>query len=382
MSAASKPININFASGPCAKRRDWSFDGNDYVFAGRSHRSEEAIEKIQSVINLQKEVLSLPDDYLVGIVSASATGAMETLLWNLIGPRGVDILSVCTFSKIWAADVIDELKITDAMELQSDFGRIDHVQEINFQKDVVFCWTSTTSGVSVQNADWIPNDREGLTICDATSAAFTADIDWSKIDAAAFSWQKGLGGEAGIGTIIISPRAVERMESFCPDRPIPRIFRIKNKDKINYNIFRGYTINTPSMMCIEEFYGNLMWAKKIGGMTGLLQKVDDNYGAFCNWMRGQSDFYFLSEEEHRAHNVVCIDIANEEYQKLDIDKKWEMLKKIVATCNQENIGRDFLGHILTQPHLRIWLGPTIESLDVQKFLECLSNVYKMLYTSA
>lgn len=369
-----KPEHPYFSSGPCGKRKDWTPPIGK--FAGHSHRSEEGLALVQDVIHLQKKVLEIPQNYYLGIMSASATGAMETLIWNLLGPNKIDVLAPCMFSNLWAHDIVQELKIKDVRVLKSEFGRLDHLKEMRSHADNVFCWTSTTSGVSVNSADWISKDREGLTICDAASAAFVSKLEWDKLDAVAFSWQKGLASEAGFGSIVLSPRAMKRLEAYTPTWPLPRIFRLKDDNKINYKIFDGYTINTPSMICLEEFYNNLVWAHEHGGINFLNARVEQNYSALRSWVQNQRIFKFLCEEKCRAHAVGCLDLCDEYYQRLSENEKWFFLKKIVKFCENEEVGFDFLGHTLTKPHLRIWLGPTIETSDILKFLSWMEYAYR------
>ncbi|MCR5225444.1 MAG: phosphoserine transaminase [Alphaproteobacteria bacterium] len=369
----NKPLHGNFSCGPCAKRAGWQVPSMRLV--GRSHRSADGMQLIQNVINLQKKILKLPQDYLLGIVSASSTGAMEALLWSLLGANGVDVIAHCVFSNHWARDVVDELKISDVRIFKEKFPKMADTSGVNFDRDCVFCLSSTTSGVAFKNTDWIATGRKGLTICDAASAAFVMDLDWTKLDAVAFSWQKGLGGEAGFGTIVLSPKAVERLETYKPQRGIPRIFRIADNKKINKAIFEGFTINTPSMICVEDFYEALQWADANGGMDFLVKKTAENYEVIENWISGQSDFKFLVDEKYRARHIACFDIVSEKYQALSEDEKWKFLKKIVAICEQEKVGFDFLGHIWTKPHLRVWCGPTVEKEDLQKFLPWLEYAY-------
>jgi phosphoserine aminotransferase len=370
---SEKPINKCYASGACAKRPGWQFPEN--VLFGRSHRSNAGLSLIQDVIRLQKEVLEIPDDYFLGIIDGSSTGAMETLIWSLLGARGVDVLAHCIFSNHWAYDIKNELRLEDVRIIKADFPAMADTASIDSARDLVFCWTSTTSGVSFRNAEWIKDDRSGLAICDAASAAFATKIDWKKLDAVAFSWQKGLGGEAGFGSIVLSPRAISRLETYKPAWPIPRIFRIANDRKVNFNLFQGHTINTPSMICLKDFYDNLLWAKSIGGMNELLNRVNRNYEAAQNWIAQQSVFQFLADEKYRARHIACLDIKTDKYQSLNEAQKWEFLKKMTAICEEEDVGFDILGHIATKPHLRVWMGATIESEDLQKFFPWLEWAY-------
>ena len=372
--------NINFASGPCAKPPHWKPPKCE--FAGRSHRSKDGLAKIQEILNLQRKILKIPNNYFIGIVAGSTTGAMETLLWSLLGARGIDVLNQCIFSNHWANDIVNELKIADVKQIKADFPLVADVTQVDFRRDVVFCWSSTTSGVCYPNQDWIKSDRKGLTICDATSAAFIVKFDWSKFDAMAFSWQKGLGGEAGFGMIVLSPRAIERLENYKPSWPVPRIFRIAQDKRVNFKIFEGHTINTPSMICIEDFCNCLKWAEGIGGIDALVQRVSENYATAEKWISGQKIFKFLVDKKCRAPHIICLDLVSEKYQTLSEVQKWEFLKNIVKICAKEKIGNDILGHVLTKPHIRVWAGPTIESADLENLLikltvvveNCLKNL--------
>jgi phosphoserine aminotransferase len=328
---------------------------------------------LREVIDLQKKILKLPAGYQLGIVDASSTGAVEILLWSLLGNRGVDVVSHCVFSKYWEHDIINELKISDTRVFREDFFKKADVRNIDFDRDVVFCWTSTTSGTSFFNADWIKSTRSGLTICDAASAIFAFEFDWEKLDAMAFSWQKVLGGEAGIGSIILGPRALERLDTHRPPWPIPRIFDLASCP----GVFDGYTINTPSMICVEDFRNNLRWVDDIGGQSSLCKRINNNYAAVKKWVDGQDIFRFLVEEKSRAQHIACLDICTEFYGALSEKEKWSFLKKIVAIGEQEKVGFDFLGHILTKPHLRIWCGPTVETSDLELFLPWLEQLYQM-----
>lgn len=365
--------NKCFGSGPCAKHEGWSFP--DCFIAGRSHRSKEGLSLIRKTVHLQRKILGIPDDYLVGTCTASCTGGMELLLWNLLGARPVDVLAYCVFSNHWAHDVVEELKIPDTTIISENFPKMADVAKANFSHDVIFCLSSTTSGVSFRDTNWIPENREGLTICDASSGAFIIDVDWKKLDAVAFSWQKALGCEGGFGTVVLSPRAVDRLKNFRPNRAIPRIFRIVNDGKVNMDFFNGATINTPSLLCFQDFYETLLWADYSGGLPFLRKEVEKNYQAVCNWISSQSVFKFLVEEKFRAHHIACLDINNEKYQRLPEGDKWRFLHQILDLAAEKEYGYDFLGHALTKPHIRIWCGPTIECEDLEAFLPRLLEVY-------
>jgi phosphoserine aminotransferase len=284
----------------------------------------------------------------------------------------VDVISNCVFSGHWKHDIVNELKLSDVRVFHGEFPQMADIKDIDFDRDVVFCWTSTTSGTSFRDSNWIKHPRKGLTICDAASAIFAFDFDWKKLDAVAFSWQKVLGGEAGIGSIILSPRAIERLDTHKPTWPIPGIFRLCG----NRNMFNGYTINTPSMICVEDFRDNLRWVESIGGQKGLHKKIEDNYAVVKKWIDSQSVFRFLVDEKSRAHHIACFDIQTEFYRILSEEKKWDFLKKIVALGEQERVGFDFLGHTLTKPHLRVWCGPTVEASDLELFLPWLERLYE------
>lgn len=362
--------NTNFASGPCAKRKGWTYPSAKLL--GRSHRSIDGLAKINQTTDLMRQVLNVPEDYLIGIVSGSNSAAMETLLWNLLGPRGVDIFAGCVFGKSWNHDVQNELYIKEVYVVKSKFPNLCDPSEINPSHDLVFCWTSTTSGASYYDADWISADRSGLTICDATSAVFACDLDWKKLDATSFSWQKSLGGEAGLGTIVLSPRATERLQTYSPPWPIPRIFRIAPDRKVNLDLFnKGCLINTPSMMCIEDFCDSLLWARSIGGMPALKQRIEENYEYLKRWLAQQNQpklFDFLVKESDRAHHIGCLDVLDERYQAFSTADKWQFLRKVESECEKEGSGHDFVGHAATEPHIRIWMGPTIDPEDLEAFL--------------
>lgn len=369
-----KPNCINFSSGPCAKPSTWTTPAGKLL--GRSHRSSECMCEINETVQLLKSLLNIPNDYFIGILSASTSGAMETLLWSLLGAIPVTVLAQCVFSNHWANDVVDQLKLPNTNIISAEFPHIADVTKVDFNSDVVFCMTSTTSGVSFQNTNWIDDNRKGLTICDAASAVFCMHLDWQKLDATAFSWQKGIGGEAGLGTIVLSPRAIQRLETYEPQWPIPRVFRIAQKKKVNFAVFNGNTINTPSMMCIEDFHNNLTWAQKQGGLALLCSKIKANYDVVAKWISNNTTFEFLVDESCRARHIICLDIKNEKYQSLSEEAKWVFLKQIVLICEEEQVGVDFLGHMLVKPNLRIWIGPTIENDDLQKFLPWLTYAYE------
>lgn len=357
--------NIKFASGPCAKPKTWKPISSDII--GRSHRSGAGLSRIQYMLRLTRDVLQIPDDYHLGLISGSSTAAMESLLWSLIGAKGVDIIAACTFSNIWADDVTQQLEITDVRKIESKFGTLTGLDKVDFDRDVVFSWTGTTAGISVNNADWIASPREGLTICDAASGAFCNNLEWSKLDATAFSFQKGLGGEAGLGAIVLSPRAISRLQSYIPQhRPMPRIYRLANAGIVNFGIFEGKTINTPSMLTVEDCICSLEWAKSIGGLPGLVQKVEENYKYMEQFEASQDVFkFYVKDKNVRAKNVICFDINNEQYQRLSEKSKWLYLKDRINVLEANRIAYDILGHTATHPHIRVWCGPTIDVEDLR-----------------
>lgn len=377
MSQTNGRIGTHFSSGPCAKYPGWTPPIGEY--AGRSHRSLHAWNFIRETLALQNKVLQIPENYKAAIVAGSTTAAMETLIWNLLGERPIDIINHCVFSEHWRHDIEDELKISKTRVFSAEFPGMAEVSNVDFCNDVVFCISSTTSGVAFRDLNWIEKNREGLTIADASSAVFCINLDWTKLDATAFSWQKGLGGEAGLGIIVLSPRAISRLQQYRPNRAIPRIFRLVNDGKINEPAFDGATINTPSMLCIEDYHNALAWARNNGGLSWLINRVENNYDVVKRWISSQDNFSFLVKEDYRAHHIACFDIQDEKYQRLSEKEKWAFLKEIVAFCEHHNAGYDFLGHIMTHPHLRVWSGPTIESSDLQEFLPWLTRAYNELF---
>ncbi len=366
--------NLCFGSGPCGKRQGWSL--SDFSLLGRSHRSKDGLKLIQKVINLHRKILHIPDDYLIGILTGSSTGAMEILIWNLIDNNGTDVINHCVFSNHWENDIVKELKVKNVRSIFAPFPKMADISKVDFSRDVVFCLSSTTSGVAFRDLNWIPENRKGLTICDAASGAFIIDIDWKKLDATSFSWQKGIGGEAGFGVIVLSLRAVQRIENSPPtNRAIPRLFRIAPDGKLNSAFFEGSTINTPSMLCMQECYENLLWVEKSGGMFFMTKTVEQNYNTVTKWISSQNIFKFLVEERFRAHHIACLDINTETYQNLSTQDKWTFLKKIIEKSEEKKYGYDFIGHFATEPHIRIWCGPTINSNDLDFFLHKLTELY-------
>lgn len=362
---ANKPANPNFSSGPCAKRPGYSLDNLKGAPLGRSHRAKVGKVKLKRAIDLTREVLGVPADYRIGIVPASDTGAVEMAMWSLLGARGVDMLAWESFGEGWVTDVAKQLKLKDARILKAGYGDLPDLSQVNFDNDVVFTWNGTTSGVRVPNADWIPADRKGLTICDATSACFAQRLDYSKLDVVTFSWQKVLGGEAAHGMIILSPRAVERLTTYNPPWPMPKIFRMTNGGKLIEGIFVGDTINTPSMLCVEDYIDALEWSQKVGGLEGLIGRADANTKAIADWAAKTPWVDFLANSaDIRSNTSVCLKVVDPAITALPDDKQAAFVKAMVAAVEGAGAGYDIDGYRDAPPGLRIWCGATVETSDV------------------
>jgi phosphoserine aminotransferase len=372
-----KPENPNFSSGPCAKRPGWSLEGLIDAPLGRSHRAKIGKTKLKLAIDLTREVLQVPADYRIGIVPASDTGAVEMALWSLLGARGVDMLAWESFGEGWVTDVAKQLKLKDARILKAPYGELPDLTTVNFDNDVVFTWNGTTSGVRVPNADWIPADRKGLTICDATSACFAQRLDYSKLDVVTFSWQKVLGGEAAHGMIILSPRAVERLTSYVPAWPLPKIFRMTNGGKLIEGIFVGDTINTPSMLCVEDYIDALQWAKLIGSLDGLVKRADGNLKVLADWVAKTPWVDFLaSRPEIRSNTSVCLKVVDPAITALPAEAQAAFVKDIVAIVEKEKAAYDIDGYRDAPPGLRVWCGATVESADVATLTQWLDWAFE------
>jgi phosphoserine aminotransferase len=370
MAAIEKPsvrtANPNFSSGPCAKRPGWTPMALTGVPAGRSHRAPVGKVKLKEAIDLTREILGVPADYRIGIVPASDTGAVEMAMWSLLGARGVDMVAWESFGETWVADVLKQLKIKDTRVINAPYGELPDLAKIDFDRDVVFTWNGTTSGVRVPNGDFIPADRKGLTLCDATSAAFAQRLDWPKLDVVTFSWQKVLGGEGAHGMLILSPRAVERLETYTPPWPMPKIFRLTNGGKIIEGIFVGDTINTPSMLCNEDYLDALKWSKSIGGLDGLIGRADANLKAIADWVAKTDWVDFLARvPETRSNTSVCLQIVDPAVKALPDDKQAAVAKKIAALLDREGIAYDIDSYRDAPSGLRIWCGATVETSDVK-----------------
>jgi phosphoserine aminotransferase len=363
---AVRPVTPHFSSGPCAKRPGWSLQVLTDAALGRSHRAKIGKAKLKRAINMTREILEVPADYRIGIVPASDTGAVEMAMWSLLGQRPATMLAWESFGEGWVTDVVKELKLKDATVLKAPYGELPDLSRVDFNGDVVFTWNGTTSGVRVPNGDWIPSNREGLTICDATSAAFAQALDFSKLDVVTFSWQKALGGEAAHGMLILSPRAVARLESYKPAWPLPKIFRMTKGGKLNEGIFEGETINTPSMLCVEDYLDTLQWAKSIGGLKALIARADTNTKVIADWVARASWVDFLAREPAtRSNTSVCLKVVDPAITSLSVDAQTAFAKALAAAVEKEGAGYD-LGHYRDAPAgLRIWCGATIEARDVE-----------------
>ena len=362
---ASRPHVPHFSSGPCAKRPGWTPQNLKDAALGRSHRAKIGKEKLKRAIDLTREVLEVPAGYRIGIVPASDTGAVEMALWSLLGARPVTTISWESFGETWTGDVINQLKLKDVTKLAATYGEIPDLSKVDPASDIVFTWNGTTSGVRVPNADWISAKREGLAICDATSAAFAQPLDWPKLDVVTFSWQKALGGEAGHGMLVLSPRAVERLESYKPAWPLPKIFRMTKGGKLNEGIFVGETINTPSMLCVEDYLDALNWAKSVGGLKALMARADANLKVLADWQAKTPWIDFLARTPAiRSNTSVCMKVADPAIASLTSDAQIDFIKKMVGLVEKEGAGYDFAGHRDAPAGLRIWCGATIETSDV------------------
>ncbi len=362
---AVRPRNINFSSGPCAKRPGWTPDALSGAVLGRSHRSKPGKGRINEMVDLSRQVLGVPDDYRMGIVAASDTGAVEMALWSLLGARGVDMFFWESFGKGWVTDVTKQLKLDDVRLFDAPYGQLPDLGQADFGRDIVFTWNGTTSGVRVPNADWIAADRDGLTICDATSAAFAMDLPWDKLDVTIYSWQKVMGGEAQHGMLILSPRAVERLESYAPPWPIPKIFRLTSGGKLAEGIFKGSTINTPSMLCVEDALDGLKWAESLGGRDALIARSEANLAALAAWVGGNPSIEFLAADPaERSSTSVCLKIAAPWFAGLDGDGQAAAAKRLGAILDEEGAALDIDGYRDAPPGLRVWAGSTIETEDL------------------
>ncbi len=367
-----RPAIPHFSSGPCAKRPGWSLQALTDAALARSHRAKLGKGKLKRAIDLTREILEVPADYRIGIVPASDTGAVEMALWSMLGARPVTMLTWESFGEGWVSDVQKELKLKPLTVLKAPYGELPDLAKVDWSSDVVFTWNGTTSGVRVANGDWIAADRAGLAICDATSAAFAQRLDWPKLDVATFSWQKVLGGEAAHGMLVLSPRAVARLESYTPAWPLPKIFRMTKGGKLNEAIFEGETINTPSMLCVEDYLDALAWAKSIGGLNALIARADANTKVVADWVRRTPWVDFLARDPAtRSNTSVCLKVVDPAVTKLAADAQAGFAKSLAAMIEKEGAGYDLAHYRDAPPGLRIWCGATVEATDVEALTDWL-----------
>ena len=371
-----RPANPHFSSGPCAKRPGWSLQALTDAALGRSHRAKIGKAKLKRAIDLTREVLEVPAGFRIGIVPASDTGAMEMALWSLLGPRPVTMLAWESFGEGWVTDVVNQLKLKDATVIKVPYGELPDLSKVSSDTDIVFTWNGTTSGVRVPNADWIAADRKGLAICDATSAAFAQGLDFTKLDVVTFSWQKALGGEAAHGMLILSPRAVERLESYKPAWPLPKLFRMTKGGKLNEGIFAGETINTPSMLCVEDYLDTLQWAKQIGGLKALRARADANAKIVADWVVKTPWIEHLAvDPASRSNTSVCLKVVDAAVVKLSVEAQWDFVKDLAAILEKDSVAYDIVNHRDAVPGLRIWCGATVERPDLEALMLWLDWAY-------
>jgi phosphoserine aminotransferase len=364
-----RPSNPNFSSGPCAKRPGFTLDALAGALLGRSHRAAEPKAKLAEVITLSRSILGMPAGWRLGIVPGSDTGAVEMALWSMLGARGVDIVTFESFGEGWATDIVKHLKLADARVLSAPYGKLPDLGLVDPAKDVVFAWNGTTSGVRVPNADWIAADRQGLAICDATSAAFAMDLPWEKLDVVTWSWQKVLGGEGAHGMLALSPRAVERLETYTPAWPLPKVFRLTAKGKIAEGVFKGETINTPSMLCVEDAVDGLRWAERIGGLPALIARSEANLAAVTAWIATSDWADFLAEgATTRSCTSICLKITAPWFAALPADGQAKAAKQLAGLLEKQGVAYDIGAYRDAPPGLRIWAGATVETADIRALL--------------
>ncbi|MXW79187.1 MAG: phosphoserine transaminase [Gemmatimonadetes bacterium] len=363
---AVKPQNPCFSSGPCAKRPGWNLAALKDAAVGRSHRATVGRAKLQEVIERSRALLGVPANYRMAVVPGSDTGAVEMCLWSMLGARGVDVLSWESFSKSWVTDITQHLRLEDVRVFNADFGELPDLSQVNCDRDAVFAWNGTTSGVKVPDGEWIAADREGLTICDATSAIFAVDLPWEKLDVVTYSWQKVMGGEAAHGMLILSPRAVERLLSFTPPWPVPKLFRMTQGNQLNEALFKGDTINTPSLLCVEDALDGLRWAESIGGLPELVRRTQANLAVLEQWEAASEWIAFLPvRQEIRSNTSICLRIADPWFTGLSEDDQRAEVKALVAKLENEGVAYDINGYRAAPPGLRIWGGATVETSDIE-----------------
>jgi len=373
---SNKPSNPNFSSGPCAKRPGWELSVLKNTPIGRSHRSKECKDKLNQAIVKSKQVLKLPDSYSLAIMTGSNTGALEAAMWSLLGCKGVDVLAWENFGKDWVIDVLEQLKIENVNSQVSDYGKLPDLGKVNFKNDVIFTWNGTTAGVRVPDAKWIPDDREGLTICDATSGIFAMDIDFNKLDAISWSWQKVLGGEAAHGMLALSPRALKRLETYTPKWPIPKLFKLANKKKVIKGVFEGATINTPSMICVEDVLDSLNWVESVGGTKELIKISNENLKIVEDWVNSSDWVKFMCADKNtRSSTSITLLIKDEWFNKFSEEEQRNVIKKIVSKLDNEGVAKDIIGYPKAPPSLRLWGGATVQNNDMKALLPWLDWAY-------
>jgi phosphoserine aminotransferase len=362
---ALRPARPQFSSGPTVKHPGWKLSDLQGAPLGRSHRSKVGKGRLKEAIDRTREILEVPEDFLIGVVAGSDTGAMEMAMWSMLGPKPIQVLAWESFSKDWVTDVTQQLKLPDVEVLQASYGELPDLSKVRPDADLVFAWNGTTSGVRVANGDFIAKDRTGVVICDATSAAFAQDLDWDKLDVVTFSWQKVLGGEAAHGMLILSPRAVERLESYAPPWPMPKLFRMVSKGKLNRDIFEGATINTPSMLCVEDYLDALKWAGSVGGLTGLCDRADANTAAIAAWVERTAWVDFLAKDPAtRSNTSVCLKIVDARVTGLPAEGQAAFAKKLADVLEKEGVGLDAGSYRDAPPGLRLWCGGAVELSDI------------------
>jgi len=372
----NKPSNPNFSSGPCAKRPGWELSVLKNTPIGRSHRSKECKEKLNQAIVKSKQVLKLPDSYSLAIMTGSNTGALEAAMWSMLGCKGVDVLAWENFGKDWVIDVLEQLKIENVNSYVADYGKLPDIDKVNFKNDVIFTWNGTTAGVRVPDAKWIPDDREGLTICDATSGIFAMDIDFNKLDAISWSWQKVLGGEAAHGMLALSPRALKRLETYTPKWPIPKLFKLANKKKVIKGVFEGATINTPSMICVEDVLDSLNWVESVGGTDELIKISNENLKIVEDWVNNSDWIKFMCEDKNiRSSTSITLLIKDEWFNKFSEEEQRNVIKKIVSKLDKEGVAKDIIGYPKAPPSLRLWGGATVQNNDMKALLPWIDWAY-------
>ncbi len=370
------PARPYFSSGPCAKRPSWTHEVLHDAVLGRSHRSEVGHDRLRALLTLSRDLLGLPEDYRIAVVPGSDTGAVEMALWSLLGARGVDCLAWESFGLGWVEDIRSALKIEDLRVFKADYGELPDLAQVDWRRDVVFTWNGTTSGVCVPDGAWITDDREGLAICDATSAVFAMDLPWPKLDVATYSWQKVLGGEAAHGMLILSPRAVARLESHTPPWPIPKVFRLTKKGRLTEDLFTGATINTPSLLCVEDHLDALRWARSLGGLQALIARSSANLAVIGQWVQRTPWVDFLAADPRtRSSTSVCLKIVDPWFTAQSLEERWAIVRALCARLEEEQAAYDIAAYRDAPPGLRIWCGATVEREDVERLLPWLDWAY-------